>query len=495
MRIWGLAILIVASTAFAHVGSPDVYLEGDAGPYHLLVSVNPPAMIPGVAQVQIRVASGSVNSITITPIYVNGKDQGLPPAPDAMQPSADPQCFRGNVWLMDSGAWELHAEVAGPEGIGKLVIPVPAYARRILPMERNLGTALFVLMMILVVGVVSIAGAAAREGVVPPTVTPSSRNLRIGRIAAAVTTLSVVTILSLGNWWWNATAAELKHSMLYNPPPLEVSCQADELTLKMDENVWHKTRKDQWSMSLIPDHGHLMHLFLLRVPAMDRFYHLHPEQVGDGVFRAKLPPVSAGNYKVFADIVRGTGFPETMVSEINLPGVSGGTFAGDDSGVSASAFEPSAQFTAISPLADGGRMIWERDQTALKAGEVNWFRFRVEDAQHKPVDDLEPYMGMTGHAEFVRSDLSVFAHIHPAGSVSMAALMLAQKDSGVSIGDASIDHASMHHASMDHGLNPRVPSEVSFPYGFPRPGDYRLFVQVKEHGIIETGVFDARVQN
>ena len=37
-------------------------------------------------------------------------------------------------------------------------------------------------------------------------------------------------------------------------------------------------------------------------------------------------------------------------------------------------------------------------------------------------------MGMAGHAEFVRSDLSVFAHVHPAGSVSMAALELAQGD-------------------------------------------------------------------
>jgi len=68
MRIWGLALALVASTAFAHVGSPDVYFESDAGPYHLLVTVNPPLMIPGVAEVQIRVTSGIVDSITITPI-------------------------------------------------------------------------------------------------------------------------------------------------------------------------------------------------------------------------------------------------------------------------------------------------------------------------------------------------------------------------------------------------------------------------------------------
>jgi hypothetical protein len=39
-----------------------------------------------------------------------------------------------------------------------------------------------------------------------------------------------------------------------------------------------------------------------------------------------------------------------------------------------------------------------------------------------------------------------------------------------------------------------LPPQVSFPYGFPRPGEYRIFVQIKRAGQVETGVFDARVQ-
>jgi len=96
------------------------------------------------------------------------------------------------------------------------------------------------------------------------------------------------------------------------------------------------------------------------------------------------------------------------------------------------------------------------------------------------VNDLEPYMGMAGHAEFVRSDLSVFAHVHPAGSVPMASLMIVQQDLGL---------------PMDHNSTHSLPAEVSFPYGFPQPGEYRLFVQVRRHGHVETGVFDAHVRN
>jgi len=286
----------------------------------------------------------------------------------------------------------------------------------------------------------------------------------------------------LGNWWWNSEAANLKQRVLYTPPPLQVSLSnehdADKLTLRIEEDFWHKTRSEEWSMSLIPDHGHLMHLFLLGVPALDRFYHLHPEQASDGTFRVTLPTIPAGRYQIFADIVRGTGFPETLVSEIDLPNVEGQSLDGDDSDVTTSPFDSPATAENVAQLSSGDRMIWERGADTLKAGQICWLRFHIEDAEHRSVKDLEPYMGMAGHAELVRSDLSVFAHIHPAGSVPMASLMIVEQDLGI-----PMDHSEMH----------ALPAELAFPYGFPKPGDYRLFVQIKRRGQVETGVFDAHV--
>lgn len=39
-----------------------------------------------------------------------------------------------------------------------------------------------------------------------------------------------------------------------------------------------------------------------------------------------------------------------------------------------------------------------------------------------------------------------------------------------------------------------ISPEISIPYGFPKPGTYRIFLQIKRAGRVETVVFDTLVQ-
>ena len=53
-RSWRAPLLLISLglLAQAHVGSPDIYLDGKAGPYQLFVTIRPPTVIPGVAQIE-----------------------------------------------------------------------------------------------------------------------------------------------------------------------------------------------------------------------------------------------------------------------------------------------------------------------------------------------------------------------------------------------------------------------------------------------------------
>jgi hypothetical protein len=107
--------------------------------------------------------------------------------------------------------------------------------------------------------------------------------------------------------------------------------------------------------------------------------------------------------------------------------------------------------------------------------------FRVTEPDGTP-SALEPYMGMLSHAAVTRDDGSVFIHMHPAGSISLAAQERFQRAEG-----------GGSNAPVIPGMDATPTDIVSFPFVFPATGAYRIFVQVKIDGVVETGVFDLEV--
>ena len=293
--IIGLGVLMAFSAAcFAHVGSPDVYFQGNAGPYRLLVTVRTPQMIPGVAEIEIRSDKPGVRNVKVTPLYITGDGSKYPPPPDDLQRAqGDPQFFSGQIWMMDAGSWQVRIEADGSLGPGTLAVPVPAYARNTLPMSKGLGALLLGLMILLVAGIVAIFGAARREGTLQPGERPGPEQKRGARKVMAGTLAIVIGALALGDLWWQDVAAANTSRKIYRPPSLDVSLAGDAMTLRIAESGWRARRQDAGMGALIPDHGHLMHLFLVRAPQMDRMYHLHPAARADG--RGELRRELAGD--------------------------------------------------------------------------------------------------------------------------------------------------------------------------------------------------------
>ena len=129
------ALLLTAGSSFAHVGSPDVFYEGAAGPYRLLVTIRPPVVVPGVAEIEIRAATPEVHSVHIVPMPLSGPGARFAPTPDlATRSKEDPQFYTGSLWMMTSGSWQVRIRAGGDRGQGQLSVPVPALASRTLTM-------------------------------------------------------------------------------------------------------------------------------------------------------------------------------------------------------------------------------------------------------------------------------------------------------------------------------------------------------------------------
>ena len=132
-----LAALFCTLPLLAHVGSPDVFYEGEAGPYRLLVTIRPPQVIPGVAQIEIRSASPEIGQVRIVPLRMTGPGAKFAPVPDVAERSPDdPQFYTGSLWLMNTGSWQVRVQVDGARGAGTLAVPVPAASTRS-PAARN----------------------------------------------------------------------------------------------------------------------------------------------------------------------------------------------------------------------------------------------------------------------------------------------------------------------------------------------------------------------
>jgi hypothetical protein len=501
-RACGITLLYMI--AAAHVGSPDAWYEGNAGPYKVTVQVQMAGVVPGVAQIFVRVAGDAPDRITVVANKFDAT--GGSPPPELTTPvEGQHGLYSGKLWLMSGGSNSITVFVSGSRGSGKAIVPVVNVPLRRLGIDPRMGIGLSALGVFLFVGLVTIVGSSVREGTVPPGETPPAANRSRARLAMTGSSI-VLALLLFGGWrWWNTEDARFNRGLFKpfassarvapgTPAPRLVFAIAESAWVHRSDSVWlNHHRANAWT-PFIPDHGKLMHLFLIRED-MGAFAHLHPATTDSVVFPSMLPPLPAGRYRVFADIVHESGYAQTMVTSVTLgpPRSAGGGTAPvvlsdqDDSWFA----EPVRSDARSVTLSDGSVMTWASKDPVI-AGREAALRFEVRNADGSPAE-LDPYMGMAGHAVVAKDDGSVFVHLHPSGTISMASqLAFEMRQPGDSVkGKLGKRVSAAEHSTMAAPLS--ATREVSFPYAFPKPGTYRMWVQVRKAGRVLTGAFDVPV--
>lgn len=478
-----LSVAVFSASLAAHVGSPDTFFTGKAGAYDVRVTVRLPGVIPGRAQVAIRVPSATPTSghrVTVQAAQWNVGLNGAPPPEPAAPVPGDPTLFASELWFMTAQPYQLSVVVDGPSGSGNVMVPVVAVATAERAMTPGLGAILAGLGVFLTLGLLTIIGTAMRESVLPPGVEPDERRRRSGRLGMAIGAVLAALMLWGGNAWWTAEASNYGRFILYRAFTTSARIDAARLTLSIRDDRWSGTPNPNSRYNqLLPDHGKLMHMFLIGDASLDGFAHLHPvprtPQALD--FDVPLPSLPRGRYRVYGDIVHESGYTQTLVNTVDIAAAAPASSTSsdpDDSVFTGRAVAEAA--TAAFVFADGARLVWDRGAEPIKAGAERQLLFAVRDANGGALS-VEPYMGMAAHVAVANRDGSVFAHLHPSGSVSMAAL---QRMSAT--------------AAPHEGHAIAIDSAVAIPYAFPRSGAYRMWVQVKRGGQVETAAFDVAVR-
>ncbi len=482
----GVTALFLTGTA--HVGTLDVFFRGNAGPYPVQVTIRPPGVVPGLAQVIVRTADSAVTRVTTQAAVWNRGSKGAPAPDDAIRSPSDPALWTSELWLMTRGSYAINVRVSGPRGSGTVAVPYTSVATRQLRMAGPLGWILGGLGIFLVVGLVSIIGTAARESMVAPGAPITPRQVRRGRLAIVGGTVVLLLGLTGGRSWWNAVDTAYRRSLFRPMDATLLVTRAGDGGSRLRLAITDSGYVSGGRTPIIPDHGKPVHLFLVGEENSSILGHLHPVQLDRSTFESPVPALPAGHYRFFADIVMESGNTQTLTGQLMLGDHPPSGHEGDHDDA---LFLGVASSDSTVRLDGGLTVTFSRPANVMATAELP-LRFVIRDSSGAIVS-LEPYMGMPGHAMVAKTDGQVFAHLHSNGSFSMAAQQVLE---AVERGDTlaslvpNVPRPRLD-ATHDPSHLPAAPGELEFPFAFPTPGNYVIWVQFR-HGAVRTAAFSVK---
>ena len=220
---------------------------------------------------------------------------------------------------------------------------------------------------------------------------------------------------------------------------------ADDLRLVVDEPELRRGRSSDLRFRIVDTRGETlrdfdvthekrMHLILARRD-LTGFQHLHPTQGADGSWSASVRLDDAGSYRLFADFSH-EDTPQTLATDLRVDG--------DTDLRPLPAPRPAAK-------SDRGYDVRVSAEGAHPGQEAE-LRFTIT-RDGAPVE-TEPYLGAGGHLVALREGDLAFLHVHPT----------------------------------EQSRN-----TVGFGATFPTEGRYRLFLQFKHEGRVQTVAFTQEV--
>ncbi|MFI5645882.1 hypothetical protein [Kitasatospora sp. NPDC051705] len=181
-----------------------------------------------------------------------------------------------------------------------------------------------------------------------------------------------------------------------------------------------------------PSHEKELHL-IVAPRDLSGYQHLHPTRAADGTWSATAALPAAGTYRVFADF----------------------TPAGATEGLTLGADLHATGDLRPAPLPETGRTVTVDGYTVALGGELTPGRSGrltlTVTRDGRPVTDLQPYLGASGHLVALRAGDLAYLHVHPDTTAPGP--------------------------------------EIGFTTTAPSAGSYRLFLDFKHQDAVHTAAF------
>jgi len=196
-------------------------------------------------------------------------------------------------------------------------------------------------------------------------------------------------------------------------------------------NIALKDKNGNPVKDLEVNHEKLLHLIVVD-DHLEDYYHLHPEQTGDGTFtiEQQLPE---GNYKAFVDIK-----PKHLSYHVEPFAFTVGTTSPHGH----AELKPDDHLTKV---VDGHKVTLI--PSSLVAGQNVTLTFDIENAQ------LQPYLGALGHVVILDAHGEEYLHVHPAND-----------------------------------------EQPIFETTFPKPGIYKIWAEFKQNDVVTVYPFVVEIK-
>ena len=354
--------------------------------------------------------------------------------------------------MMTAGAWQVRVAVAGDRGEGTLSVPVPTLPQATLGMTLALRALLFALDAPALRRLHrhrlghGARGAARRRR-------DARRRARAAAAAspAGVAACVVVAAVFFGNWWWTAEASSYAR---YVYKPLQAHAGGDAgrtpqarrcaipggLPTPAPRRPRRRSRPPDAPVRRVAGARSLLASASRRSQRPARS-------------NTRLPDMPAGEYELFADLVHATGVSETVTGTLDTPAIRGAPLTGDDSAWAARAVRD------VSRRRRRTHRLGPRRDSRSRPKRLTMFTFRVEDA----AGSRRPISSCTWACRATPSS---------CGATGGCSRTCTRRDRRRWRRWRSRCPRGDPHAGHQRG----AAATVSFPYGFPEPGDYRIFV-------------------